>query len=76
MELDHLSLFSHVMNANVKGILVKNSTGSNLFWVYFAVSIPLIFLVFAGTFVIQLGYDNSAVWSFEKFKKACIGKIF
>jgi hypothetical protein len=50
--------------------------GSNLFWVYFAVSIPLIFLVFAGTFVIQLGYDNSAVWSFEKFKKACIGKMF
>ena len=26
IELDHLSLFSHVMNANVKGILVKNST--------------------------------------------------
>jgi hypothetical protein len=50
--------------------------GSNLFWVYFAVSIPLIFLVFAGTFVIQLGYDDSAAWSFEKFKKACMGKMF
>ena len=50
--------------------------GSNGFWVYFAVSIPLVFLVFAGTFVIQLGYDDNAAWSFEKFKRTCRGKLF
>ena len=50
--------------------------GSNLFWVYFAVSIPLILLVFAGTYAIQLGYDDSAAWSFENFKKVCIEKFF
>ena len=50
--------------------------GSNLFWVYFAVSIPLILLVFAGTYAIQLGYDDSAAWSFENFKKVCIERFF
>ena len=50
--------------------------GSDLFWVYFAVSMPLVFLVFAGTFVIQLGYDESAAWTFKRFKKACMGKMF
>jgi hypothetical protein len=50
--------------------------GSNGFWVYFAVSIPMVLLVFAGTFVIQLGYDDSAAWSFEKFKKTCMGEKF
>ena len=48
--------------------------GSNLFWVYFAVSTPLIFLVFAGTFVIYLGYDDSEALCFGKFKKACMRK--
>ncbi|KAH9213611.1 hypothetical protein DL95DRAFT_436331 [Leptodontidium sp. 2 PMI_412] len=46
--------------------------GAHLFWVYFAVSVPLVFVVFAGTFVIQLGYDEDAAWSFEKFKRACL----
>jgi hypothetical protein len=49
--------------------------GSNMFWVYFAVSIPMVLLVYAGTFVIQLGYDENAAWSFKRFKKAFMGKI-
>jgi Mg2+ and Co2+ transporter CorA len=48
--------------------------GSSLFWVYFAVSVPLIVLVFAGTFLIQLGYDEGAAWSLGQFKKAWLGK--
>ena len=46
--------------------------GSHLFWVYFAVSVPLVFLVFVGTFVIQLGYDEDAAWSGKKFRGALL----
>ncbi|KAH7411397.1 hypothetical protein BKA64DRAFT_380453 [Cadophora sp. MPI-SDFR-AT-0126] len=46
--------------------------GSHLFWVYFAVSVPLIFLVFVGTFVIQLGYDENVAWSAKRFKGALL----
>ncbi|PVH72923.1 hypothetical protein DL98DRAFT_659784 [Cadophora sp. DSE1049] len=46
--------------------------GSHLFWVYFAVSVPLVFLVFVGTFVIQLGYDEDAAWSVKKFRVALL----
>lgn len=44
--------------------------GSRLFYVYIAVCIPFIALVFLGTFLIQLGYDDNASWSWTQFRKA------
>lgn len=44
--------------------------GSRLFYVYIAVCIPFIALVFLGTFLIQLGYDDNASWSWMQFRKA------
>lgn len=52
------------------------SPGSKLFWVYFAVSIPLVILVFAGAFLIGLGYNDMGVWSYERFKRACSSRLF
>ena len=37
---------------------------------YFAVSVPLILLVFVVAFLVQLGYDDNAIWSIATFKKA------
>lgn len=50
--------------------------GERLFWVYFAVSIPLILLVFLATFLMQLGYDkNGTAWSLKQFQTAVKEKI-
>lgn len=39
-------------------------------WVYFAVSIPLVVLIFILAFAIDLGYDDEGVWTLGKFMKA------
>lgn len=49
--------------------------GADRFWVYFAVSLPLIVLVFLLTFLIQLGFDEDAVWSFQTFVSVVPSRI-
>lgn len=41
--------------------------GGKEFWVYFAVSVPLIVLVFAGAFVADMGYDEDGKWALGRF---------
>jgi len=41
--------------------------GEPSFWIYLAVSIPLIVAVFLLTFLVGLGYDNEAKWKREVF---------
>ncbi|KAF2435204.1 hypothetical protein EJ08DRAFT_580854 [Tothia fuscella] len=44
------------------------SPGAKHFWIYFAVSIPLVLLVFVVVGLMQLGYDDSTVdWSLDTF---------
>ena len=47
--------------------------GANLFWIYFAVTIPLVPVVFGVAFLITLGYGDDGEWSSEKFRKAVKG---
>jgi hypothetical protein len=46
------------------------SPGAKHFWIYFAVSMPLVIIVFVLAGFMQLGYDDSADWSFKTFKKS------
>ena len=41
--------------------------GTASFWIYFAVSIPLIVSVFLVAFLIDLGYDNGGEWNLRTF---------
>jgi len=41
--------------------------GTASFWVYFAVSIPLVISVFFVAFLIGFGYDNEGEWSLKTF---------
>jgi hypothetical protein len=41
--------------------------GTASFWIYFAVSIPLIVIVFLVAFLIALGYDNEGEWNLKTF---------
>lgn len=38
--------------------------GGSKFWLYFAISLPLIFVVFFVVWLLQLGYDSDGRWSF------------
>jgi Mg2+ and Co2+ transporter CorA len=46
------------------------SPGSDQFWVFWAVSVPLVLGVFVVAWVMQLGYDDAAVWSAQTFADA------
>lgn len=41
--------------------------GTASFWIYFAVSIPLIVAVFLAAFLNDLGYDSDGEWNFKTF---------
>ena len=41
--------------------------GARLFWIYFAVTIPLVPAVFGVAFLITLGYGDDSEWSSEEF---------
>lgn len=43
------------------------SPGGPRFWVYFAVSTPMVLLAFVINSLIQLGYNEKATWSFQTF---------
>jgi CorA-like Mg2+ transporter protein len=49
------------------------SPGSDQFWVFWAVSVPLVLSVFVVAWVMQLGYDDAAVWSAATFVDAIRG---
>ncbi|KAF2689748.1 hypothetical protein K458DRAFT_358788 [Lentithecium fluviatile CBS 122367] len=41
--------------------------GGGSFWVFFAVSVPLVLLVFSGAFLGELGYDSDGEWVWKTF---------
>jgi hypothetical protein len=47
----------------------KYTPGAKYFWVYFIVSLPLVLVVFAAAGMMQMGYDDTAVWSFKTLKE-------
>lgn len=49
--------------------------GADRFWVYFAVSLPLIVAVFLVAFLIQLGYDEDPAWSFKTFTSVVVSRV-
>ncbi|KAL8794630.1 MAG: hypothetical protein Q9195_002826 [Heterodermia aff. obscurata] len=44
--------------------------GAKLFWIYFAVTIPLVPVVFGVAFLVTLGYGDDSEWSSKEFWKA------
>ncbi|KAF6811156.1 hypothetical protein CMUS01_13325 [Colletotrichum musicola] len=45
--------------------------GDELFWVYFVASVPLIFVVMMGYYVLDFGYDDEGrKWSVENFRRS------
>jgi hypothetical protein len=52
------------------GLLSMNDRylpGTGLFWIYWAVALPLIILVFLAVAVINLGFDDEGGWSLERY---------
>ncbi|CAG9948361.1 unnamed protein product [Clonostachys rosea f. rosea IK726] len=43
--------------------------GMEKFWTFFAVSVPLVLLVFIGTSLFDIGYDASGSWHIDIFRK-------
>ena len=44
--------------------------GAKMFWIYFAVTIPLVPVVFVVAFLITLGYGDDSEWSSKEFWRA------
>jgi len=64
--------------AFISGLFSMNDTyipGADRFWLYFAVSLPLVAIIFILAFIINLGYDQKEIWSwreiFRKFSRSC-----
>ena len=49
------------------------SPGASQFWIYFAISIPLILCVFGVVFLIKMGYGVDGEWSLEHWKNSLAG---
>ena len=43
--------------------------GATLFWIYIAVAVPLVLLVFAVVFLINMGYGTDGEWSSKQFRQ-------
>jgi hypothetical protein len=55
------------------GILSMNGDflpGSSLFWVYFAIAIPIILCVFGVVFLVSMGYGVDGGWSLKTWKES------
>lgn len=44
--------------------------GATSFWIYIAVAIPLVLLVFGVVFLINMGYDTDGEWSRKEFRQS------